>query len=114
VEYLTGGKSPAEADAVKRAAQDYPLELVFVERDGARKRELYDNPVVIRDATGKVVFAGRTDGPYFLARLPAGRYSVTTHWDSWTFTKPVTIDAGERSRVVFAWTKPAQARQETG
>ena len=65
VEYLTGGKTPEEAAAVKRAAQDFPLELMFVEQDGKRKDALYDNPVVIRDAAGKVVFAGRTDGPYF-------------------------------------------------
>ena len=104
IEYLTGGKTPREADAVKRAAQEFPLELVFVEHDGKSKRHLYDNPVVIRDASGKVVFAGRTDGPYFLARLPEGRYTVTTHWDSWSFTKPVTIGA-DRSRVVFAWKK---------
>ena len=107
VEYLTGGKTPEEADSVKRAAQDFPLELVFVEKDGARRSELYDNPVVIRDAAGKVVFAGRTDGPYFLARLPEGRYTVTTHWDSWTFTKPVTIAPDSRERVVFEWRKPA-------
>ncbi len=104
VEYLTGGKTPQEADAVKRAAQEFPLELVFVERDGKSERHLYDNPIVIRDTKGKVVFAGRTDGPYFLARLPAGRYTVTTHWDSWSFTKPVTIGP-DRSRVVFEWKK---------
>lgn len=104
IEYLTGGKTRAEADAVKRAAQEFPLELVFKESDGTSKRDLYDNPVVIRDAEGKVVFAGRTDGPYFLARLPAGRYTVSTHWDSWTFTKPVTIGP-DRSRVVFEWKK---------
>lgn len=107
VEYLTGGKTPEEAAAVKRAAQEYPLELVFVEQDGKRKDGLYDNPVVIRDAAGKVVFAGRTDGPYFLAQLPAGDYTVTTHWDSWTFTKPVTLDGTDRQRVVFEWRKPA-------
>jgi hypothetical protein len=111
VEYLTGGKNPAEADAVKRAAQEYPLELVFMEHDGAAKRALYDNPVVIRDASGKVVLAGRTDGPYFLAKLPAGRYTITTHWDSWTFTKPVTIGADDRARVVFAWKKLPHVRQ---
>ena len=107
IEYLTGGKTPAEADAVKRAAQESPLELVFVERDGAARRDLYDNPVVIRDAAGNVVLASRTDGPYFLARLPAGDYTVTTHWDSWSFTKPVTIDGTDRERVVFEWKKPA-------
>ncbi|HSN19373.1 MAG TPA: hypothetical protein VLS49_01770 [Usitatibacter sp.] len=118
VEYLTGGKTPEEAAAVKRAAQEFPLELVFVEQDGSSRRDLFDNPVVIRDAHGNVVFAGRTDGPYFLARLPAGRYSVTTHWDSWTFTKPVTVGP-DRARVVFRWKKLAQvrqvaAREETG
>lgn len=107
MEYITGGKTPEEADAVKRAAQDYPLELVFREHDGAKGQELDDNPVVIRDETGKVVFAGRTEGPYFLARLPAGEYTVTTHWDSWSFTKPVTIAPDERERVVFDWKKPA-------
>ncbi|HEX3098307.1 MAG TPA: hypothetical protein VHQ02_11340 [Usitatibacter sp.] len=112
VEYLTGGRTPEEAAAVKRAAQEYPLELVFMEQDGKRKDELYDNPVVIRDASGKVVLASRTDGPYFLARLPAGDYTVTTHWDSWSFTKPVTIGPDERERVVFEWKKPAAGAGE--
>jgi hypothetical protein len=109
VDYITGGKSAAEADSVRRAAQDFPLELVFVEKDGATQEQIYDNPVVIRDAIGNVVFAGRTDGPYFIARLPAGQYTVTTHWDSWSFTRPVTIGAGpdERQRVVFEWARPA-------
>jgi hypothetical protein len=107
VEYVTGGKTPEEAAAVKRAAQEYPLELVFMEQDGKRKDGLYDNPVVIRDAAGKVVLAGRTDGPYFLAKLSPGDYTVTTHWDSWSFTKPVTIDGTDRQRVVFEWKKPA-------
>jgi hypothetical protein len=107
VDYITGGKTPEEADAVKRAAQEYPLELVFAERDGPKAQELDDNPVTIRDDTGKVVFAGRTQGPYFLAKLPPGQYTVTTHWDAWTFTKPVTIAPDERDRVVFEWKKPA-------
>ncbi|HXZ48732.1 MAG TPA: hypothetical protein VEG27_06905 [Usitatibacter sp.] len=108
IEYLTGGRSPAEAESVKRVAHDFPLEVVFVERDRAGASVRFDNPVVIRDVSGKVVFSGRTDGPYFLAKLPPGYYTVTTRWQSWSFTKPVTI-GGERQRVVFRWAKLAPA-----
>jgi len=59
-------------------------------------------PLKITDASGKVVFQGESPGPYFIARLPAGRYNVTAHWDDWNFSKDVTIGAGH-DRVVFAW-----------
>jgi len=98
-EPLARGGNPGAAAAAK-----FPLEVVFVEQDGKAKRRLDDKPVVIRDRAGKVVFSGRADGPRFLARLPAGRYTVSTRWDSWTFTKPVTIGR-ERQRVVFDWMK---------
>ena len=104
IAYLTGGASPAEAESVKRAAQEYPLELVF-EQEGAKgEKMLQDMPVSITDEKGKVVFEGRSSGPYFLARLPKGRYFVTTHWDDWSFTREVNIGA-DRQRVVFGFRK---------
>jgi hypothetical protein len=103
--YRTGGTTPDEAVALKRAADEYPLEVVFVERQGRREHPLPDMPVRITDDKGKVVFDARTMGPYFLARLPKGRYTITTRWDAWSFSRPVTIGA-ERQRVVFAWSKP--------
>ena len=105
VAYITGGTNPAEAESVKRAAQDYPLELVF-EQEGAKgEKMLKDMPVSITDERGKVVFEGQSTGPYFLARLPKGRYFVTTHWDDWSFTREVNI-GGDRQRVVFGFRKP--------
>lgn len=106
VTYLSGGATPLEADAVKRAAQEYPLELVFRERDGNAARTLRDMPVTITDARGKVVFDGPSAGPYFLASLPDGRYRVTTQWEGWTFSRAVEIGAA-RQRVVFDWKRPA-------
>ena len=104
--YRTGGVTPDEAVALKRAADEYPLEVVFVERQGRREQLLPDMPMRITDEKGNVVFDARTMGPYFLARLPKGRYTISTRWDAWSFSRPVTIGA-ERQRVVFAWSKPA-------
>ena len=106
VTYRTGGADRDEAIALKRAADEYPLEVVFVERRGRREQLLPDMPVRITDDKGNVVFDARTMGPYFLARLPKGRYTISTRWDAWSFSRPVTIGAA-RQRVVFAWSKPA-------
>jgi hypothetical protein len=106
VTYITGGIGHDEADAMKRAAQEYPLELVFVERKGRKENYLADMPVRIVDDKGKVVFEGQSEGPYFLARLPKGRYTVSTRWDAWSFSRPVTVGK-QRQRVVFAWGKPS-------
>jgi hypothetical protein len=103
--YLTGGMGREQANALQRAAQKYPLEVVFVEKCGKRERHLADMPVRITDESGRVVFDGLSEGPYFLARLPKGRYTVSTRWDAWSSSRPVKI-GGERQRVVFAWSKP--------
>lgn len=105
VTYITGGTEAGEANAIKRAAQEYPLELVFVEKVGRREKPLADMPVRITDDKGKVVFEGQSAGPYFLARLPKGKYVVSTRWDAWSFSREVRI-GGERQRVVFAWSEP--------
>jgi hypothetical protein len=105
ITYLTGGATHEEANALKRAAQEYPLELVFMERDGRTDKYLSDMPVRITDANGKVVFEGQARGPYFLARLPRGRYTVSTRWDAWSFQRHVSIGR-DRQRVVFKWSKP--------
>jgi len=94
VTYIAGGN--------KRASQDFPLELVFRQTVNGKVKDLTHVPLKITDASNKVVFQGESPGPYFIARLPAGRYTVTAHWDDWDFSKNVTI-GGDRDRVMFAW-----------
>jgi hypothetical protein len=102
VAFLTGGSTPDEEAAVKRAAQEWPLEVVFYESDGGTPRKLDNMPVVVTDAGGKVVFDGVTSGPVMLLKLPKGRYTVSTKWDAWSFSQPVTL-GDDRQRVVFDW-----------
>lgn len=102
VEFMSGGRTPEEAAAVKRAAQEWPLEVVFYEKDGTKDATVENIPVKITDAGGNVVFDGVSSGPVLLVKLPKGRYIVTAHWDAWDFSKPVTL-GDERERVVFEW-----------
>ena len=102
VPFISGGVTPEEEAAVKRESQEWPLEIVFDEHDGKHQRTLEDMPVTITDASGKVVFDGISRGPVMLVKLPKGSYTVTTKWDAWTFSRPVTI-GDDRDRVVFEW-----------
>ena len=102
VPFITGGRTPEERAAVKRAAQEWPLEIVFYESDASRPKTLENMPVTVTDANGKVVFDGIASGPVMLLKLPKGRYTVTTKWDAWQFSQPVTL-GDDRERVVFEW-----------
>lgn len=102
VPFITGGRTPEERAAVKRAAQEWPLEIVFYETDAWKPRTLENMPVKVTDASGKVVFDAIASGPVMLLKLPRGRYTVTTRWDAWEFSQPVTL-GDERERVVFDW-----------
>jgi len=102
VAFITGGRTPEEAAAVKRAAQEWPMEIVFREAGGGKDRPLENMPVQVTDASGKVVFDGVSEGPLLLLRLPKGRYTVTTRWEAWSFSRPVTV-GDDRERVVLEW-----------
>lgn len=109
ITWLTGGVGREEAKAIEREAGAYPLELVFVQKTRGHDQFLADVPVTIRDKHHRVVFEGRTAGPYFLARLPDGDYVVTARWEQWRFSRNVHVGAGHQ-RVVFEWKKAAAAR----
>ena len=95
----------AASVATAANASTPPLELVFVERCGKKENLVGDMPVRILDAQGKVVFDGQSKGPVFQAKLPRGRYTVSTRWDAWSSSRPVTIGSTPQ-RIVFAWGAP--------
>src|SRR3954463_6204604 len=71
VPFITGGRTPEERAAVKREAQEWPLEVVFDEQGKA----LENMPVTVTDSSGKVVFDGVASGPVLLLKLPKGSYT---------------------------------------
>jgi hypothetical protein len=44
-----------------------------------------------------------SDGPFLLAKLPDGKYTVTATENGKTETQHVTVAAGKPEHLVFAW-----------
>ena len=74
VPYVTGGVGQDERAWLHSMETGYNLKLVFA----LRSKEFLASPMVtIADNNGKEVLHTMADGPWFLAKLPAGEYKVT-------------------------------------
>lgn len=104
IEYVTGGFGDEMAEAFKKAESSYPLALTFAEDAGGGSRPyVADVHVVVKDEAGKVVLDVPSVGPYFLARLQPGSYSVDATYMGKTQTQNVAIGQGGSARQVMTW-----------
>lgn len=110
VSYMSGGVGEDEAAALKRAAAGYPLELQFVQKAMPRDEFLADVNVKIRDRSRTVVLDVVSQGPFLLARLPAGTYQIEADHDGVIKRQTVEIRAGKHERAVFVWAPPYETR----
>ena len=112
IEYVTGGVGKEEADALKQASGDYSLTLELASSGPTpegRTTGAYvaDALVVIHDAQGREILNTRTDGPLLLARLPAGRYTISADWNG--VHKQTVADLGAaRRHIVFDFARGAE------
>ncbi len=94
--YISGGIGMASQENMKAREKEFNLKLVFTLVEG---NYLADVSVALKDATGKSVLGTTTDGPYFMARLPAGAYTVSATYDGVTQTRKIKVD--ERLRTEY-------------
>src|SRR6185312_692944 len=76
IETLSGGIGDGQAAAMQAAAPHWPLTLEFAIRDHAKSDYAADVKVVVRNAKGDTVLKTTAGGPFLLARLDPGRYTV--------------------------------------
>lgn len=103
VTYIMGGVGTNEADAIKHVARYYPLEMEFLLKARPRAEYLADVKVRVKDAHHKIVLNVTADGPFLLAKLPAGKYTVTAERNGDVKSREVQIAAHEHRRIVFEW-----------
>lgn len=103
VSFITGGIGEDEATAFKNAAATYPLELLFVQKARPTDEYLADVVVTIRDRSGKLLLDTTAEGPFLLARLPAGKYKIEAAYRGERKYQTVEIRSGMHRRAVFVW-----------
>ena len=103
--YINGGVSRDEADALRNAAPNFPLQLVFTRRGpaGANDEFVADASIAFFDERGNRVAALTQQGPIFLARLPDGRYTIVAEHDGRRQTRVVDVRNGRSRTVNFLW-----------
>ncbi|HEY7944417.1 MAG: carboxypeptidase regulatory-like domain-containing protein [Burkholderiales bacterium] len=106
VTYISGGIGKDQSTQMLRDASTFPLTLEFVQ-GGNNQHGLYlaDVQVQISDAAGKQMLNSRADGPFLLARLPDGRYTVSAEHAGRTETRSVQVAQNKHRMIVFNWTR---------
>ncbi|MDO9151927.1 MAG: hypothetical protein Q7U33_11150 [Methylotenera sp.] len=103
ITYLSGGIGRSESVAMRQNAKNYPLEIVFVEKAGTLEEYLSEVRLQIQDANKNDLLEIATQGPYFLANLPQGKYLVSAEYHGEVKTQWVTINKKKHSKLVFWW-----------
>jgi hypothetical protein len=107
IAYVTGGVGKEQARAFRQAVGRYPLALEFVKRAGKIDEFLAGIKVEVTDHGGKTVLATETEGPFLLARMPSGRYTVAATYDGKTLKHPVVVKRSAARPIVFEWKQNA-------
>jgi len=99
-EFISGGIGVAEQAELAAREKEFNLKLVFALNEG---NYLADVGVVVADARGRKVIEDVAAGPLFLARLPAGSYTVTATHEGRTVTRKIGVAAAGLHTEYLRW-----------
>lgn len=95
VPVVSGGVGESSQELIEAQQQNYNLKLVYTGEGGMY---LSDVQVKIRDSKGLEIVNGVTNGPFLLAELEPGRYTVESATDG--FQKKQTVTVGPQLKTV--------------
>ncbi len=104
VTYMSGGIGSDGAAVMKREASRFPLGLEFVQgKKDQHAMYLADVQVTIKNAAGSVLLDTRSDGPYLLASLPDGQYTISAEHAGRREMRLVQVAHGKHQMIEFEW-----------
>lgn len=106
IKYMSGGIGADSSDRMADFGKEYNLRLLFAAKDG---HYLADVAVSIVDASNRKVLDAVSEGPFFFAQLPPGKYTVNATYSGASQTRATAIAASGRRELVFRWEEAAES-----
>jgi len=106
VEYMCGGARSEETDFMEMVAPRWAATFQFAANQGgdAARNAVSGVRLRVRDAYNDYQLMDvRADGPYLLARLRPGVYTVEATMDGLTLIQRLTVVQGGGARALFVW-----------
>jgi hypothetical protein len=88
------------------ARPEHNLKMVFALDSG---NYLADVAVKVRDANGRTVIDGVSDGPWLYAKLPPGNYTASATYNDHTVTRQISVGRSGQRVAYLRW--PASVEQ---
>lgn len=98
--YVSGGVGEESLDRINSLASDFNIKLVFALSTG---EYLSDVKIAIADRTGKTLLDTTSEGPWFLATLPAGTYQVVATFAGKEVKRQIAIGPEKLKTIHFRW-----------
>lgn len=99
--FVSGGLGEEERTTLRGMAADYNMRLMFAVAGSGEY--LADVAVKLVDARGDTVLDTVSDGPFFYAHVPPGRYRITVASAGQSQTRSVEIGANGVASQAFYW-----------
>ena len=100
VSYVSGGVGTESLDQLGAMSGQFNLKLIFALKSGDY---LSGVQVAITDTKGKSILDTTSDGPWFLAKLPAGTYRVVATAAGKAEKRQITVGGTKLATVDFRW-----------
>jgi hypothetical protein len=104
---VSGGVSLNARDTLRGSESNANVKLVFALNTG---NYVSDVQVRVMDKSGRTVVEDTSNGPWLLARLPAGSYTAQATYNGSTVTQKFTVGAKGLRTAQFRW--PASVEQQ--
>ncbi len=100
VSYVSGGIGADSQQRLKALESEFNLKLIFTLVEG---NYVSDVTVAIRDGGGRMLVEHVADGPFLLAKLPVGKYTVSAIYEGKTQIRQISVKGGRLQTEYLRW-----------
>lgn len=102
-QFISGGIGKDESEAILQARRSWSLMLELTRSVDARAEYISDVQVTIKDGQGNTVLDTTADGPYLLANLLPGKYSIEATYKSVTLHRSLSLEKEPGKKITLIW-----------